>query len=426
MFMHKMSAIDILKDLIAIDSVNPFKTIIKEGKEIGIGNEEKIAEYLEEKLISNGFIVKRQIVQEETSAVKDRKEIRVPERYNLLASKGQGEKSLLFYGHMDTVDVKEGWETNPFEAVIKTENGKQIVYGLGANDMKGGLAAILLAIENEDVSNYQLKVAFVCDEEFWSYGTVKLLESDFLDDVTLAISPEIGDFSRKTANQAIVLGRMGRSEYLFEITGVACHGAQSRINKESVNAVHESVKLQQHIINYCNSNAKTFSHEEISITNSAYISHHQGGKAILSVPDKASFVLDRSFVMNENPESELFILKKIVAEAYEKKIIDSRTIVSVKLRNRPTPACKPYFFPPEHKAVKFVTQCVGSITHNHEYGIGYSVADENRLAEKGIPAIVVGPLGSRSHAPQEWVDLESVSNLVIIYKKIINNFRSYE
>src|SRR3989344_8231254 len=165
-----MKVIKLLKEIIAIDSTNPFKTVIKDGKEIGIGNEGKIADYLEQKLIASGFKVSRQIVQEATNVNYKGNIIEIPERYNLLASKGQGEKSLLFYGHMDTVDVKEGWKTNPFEAVIKTENGKQIVYGLGANDMKGGLAAILLAIENEDVSNYQLKVDFVCDEEFWSYG----------------------------------------------------------------------------------------------------------------------------------------------------------------------------------------------------------------------------------------------------------------
>ena len=112
-----MSAMNLLKELIAINSVNPFKTVVKDGKEIGIGNEEKIAEYLENKLIASRFNVKRQIVQEETSAVKDGKEISVPKRYNLLASKGAGNKSLLFIGHMDTVDVKEGWKTNPFEAM---------------------------------------------------------------------------------------------------------------------------------------------------------------------------------------------------------------------------------------------------------------------------------------------------------------------
>jgi len=292
--------------------------------------------------------------------------------------------------------------------------------------MKGGLATILAGVDSENINDYVLKIAFVCDEEFWSYGTVKLIESDFLNDVVLAISPEIGDFNRKTSNQAIVLGRMGRLEYLFDITGIACHGAQARTNKEAVNAVHESVKLQNYLIEYCKKSAKTFSYRDISITNSAYISNHYGGKATLSVPDKASFVLDRSFVMNENPELELDVLKKVVAEAYEKKIIDSRAIVSVNPRNRPTLACKPYFLVPEHKAVKFITNCVDAVVGNHEYGIGYSVADENRLAEKGIPSIVVGPLGSECHAPQEQVNVQSLINLTSIYKKIISNFRSYE
>ena len=421
-----MKVIEILKELIAINSVNPFKTVIKDGTEIGIGNEEKITEYLESKLISRGFSVKRQTVQDAATVHNENNLIKIPSRYNLLASKGSGKKSLLFIGHMDTVDIKEGWETNPFEGVIKNENGKQTLYGLGANDMKAGLAAILAAIDAEEIKDYTLKVAFVCDEEFWSYGAVKLLESDFLDDVILAISPEVGDFNRKNSNQAIVLGRMGRTEYIFEITGVACHGAKARINKDAVNAVHESVKLQQHVIDYCKKNAKTFSHGELSITNSSYISQHHGGKAILSVPDKASFILDRSFVINENSESELEILKSLVEEAYEKNILDSRTVVSVKQRSRPTPICKPYFFPPEHKAVKFVTECVDSAASNHEYGIGYSVADENRLAERGITSIVVGPLGSRSHSPQEWVNVESIITLVQIYKKIIKNFRDYQ
>src|SRR3989344_7233290 len=155
-----MKVIKLLKEIIAIDSTNPFKTVIKDGKEIGIGNEGKIADYLEQKLIASGFKVSRQIVQEATNVNYKGNIIEIPERYNLLASKGAGNKSLLFIGHMDTVDVKEGWKTNPFEAVIKAENGKQIIYGLGANDMKAGLAAILSAINTEEINGFIVKVAF--------------------------------------------------------------------------------------------------------------------------------------------------------------------------------------------------------------------------------------------------------------------------
>ena len=158
-----MKVIKLLKEIIAIDSTNPFKTVIKDGKEIGIGNEGKIADYLEQKLIASGFKVSRQIVQEATNVNYKGNIIEIPERYNLLASKGAGNKSLLFYGHMDTVDVKEGWETNPFQAVEKTVDGKQIICGLGANDMKGGLATILAGVDSENINDYVLKIAFVCD-----------------------------------------------------------------------------------------------------------------------------------------------------------------------------------------------------------------------------------------------------------------------
>ena len=50
---------------------------------------------------------------------------------------------MLFFGHTDTVDVKQGWESDPFAVTERVVNGQTRWYGLGANDMKAGLAAIL-------------------------------------------------------------------------------------------------------------------------------------------------------------------------------------------------------------------------------------------------------------------------------------------
>ena len=61
----------------------------------------------------------------------------------------------------------------------------------------------------------------------------------------------------------------------------------------------------------------------------------------------------------------------------------------------------------------------------HEYGIGFSVADENRLVKSGITTLVLGPRGSNSHSPQEWVDIKSVENLTKIYKSIGEKFGDY-
>ncbi|MEM0280788.1 MAG: M20/M25/M40 family metallo-hydrolase, partial [Desulfurococcus sp.] len=63
-------------------------------------------------------------------------------RFILLARIGSGEKVLQFNGHYDVVSPGEGWETPPFEPVVRDD----LVYGRGATDMKGGIASILTAL----------------------------------------------------------------------------------------------------------------------------------------------------------------------------------------------------------------------------------------------------------------------------------------
>jgi acetylornithine deacetylase/succinyl-diaminopimelate desuccinylase-like protein len=68
--------------------------------------------------------------------------------------------------------------------------------------------------------------------------------------------------------------------------------------------------------------------------------------------------------------------------------------------------------------VKKVTEIVDRAAGSHEYGIGMSVADENRIAEKGIPTLIVGPEGDGCHSPNEWVGVESLRKLERIYTRI--------
>jgi succinyl-diaminopimelate desuccinylase len=422
---NAMGVIKLLEELIAINSINPFKTVKIDGQEVGLGNEKEIVNFLYEQLIIAGFSVKRQLVQEEDFLINEvGQKVVVPARYNLLAEKGLGNKSLLFLAHVDTVDVKKKWNTNPFNATLRFIDGKERIYGLGSNDMKAGIAAILAATCEIDPQEFKIKVAFVVDEEFWSFGAIELIKSDFLEDVKAALVPEIGEAAVKTNHQKIILGRLGRTEYKFILSGYSVHGAQALNNKKAVNAVHESVKLQKIIIDYCHKCNKLFTCDNMSIMNSAFINFQKGGQGTLSIPDQAEFILDRSFVMNESMLEELSILRELVADAYNQGIIDHRVGVEIKER-RVTPAAGPYFISPDNTFVKLVTEHVKKVYGDYEYGIGYSVADENRIAELGIPVIVLGPEGNNSHSPNEWVDIESLKKLVITYKKICQNFVHY-
>ena len=139
----------ILENLVGINSVFP--------------QEKKVGDYLYSSLKDLGFDVIKQKV--------------MVQRYNILAQKGQGKNALLIFGHLDTVSItdKTKWKTDPF---VLTTNGDRL-YGLGAWDMKGGIASILTAVKDFEPNNYKLKLAFVVDEENYSLGMGVYFRSQF-------------------------------------------------------------------------------------------------------------------------------------------------------------------------------------------------------------------------------------------------------
>src|SRR5579863_3380817 len=98
-------------------------------------------------------------------------------RWNLIARRvGDGPGPCVhFNGHIDVVAPGEGWTTPPFDAVV--ENGR--VYGRGACDMKGGIAAAVVAVEALIDSGATLpgaiEISATGDEESGGYGGVAWL-----------------------------------------------------------------------------------------------------------------------------------------------------------------------------------------------------------------------------------------------------------
>src|SRR3989344_4586474 len=90
-------------------------------------SEKKTSTFLQSELKARGFNVTKQKVSKN--------------RHNIFAEKGKGTKSVLFYGHMDTVSVFDlkKWKTDPFKLTI---NGDK-AYALGASDMKSGISAFI-------------------------------------------------------------------------------------------------------------------------------------------------------------------------------------------------------------------------------------------------------------------------------------------
>lgn len=427
----KDRALETLRAMVAIPSVNPFRYFPRtEGAGYyGLGSEEQMNLFVEERLREAGFAVSRQELHPRKTVVVNGSEITVPARWNVLAvsypAVEWNGKSILFLGHTDTVDVKSGWTSDPFIVDERIVDGRQRWYGLGANDMKGGLAAILEAVREARAYRYAIKIAFVVDEEFYSFGAEALCESDFLDDVVLAIAPEIGDPSQagnsdSVSEQRVGIGRTGRVEYDIRITGAACHGVDAFISTDAINAVHESAKLQVEFIRYCQARKRVFRAHGTECLNSAYISHHSGGAPILSVPFQAAFVLDRILLPDESPDDEIASIREFVRNCQRSGTIDPRAEVSVAARPRPTTPCKPYICPLDVAEVDAVLRTIKESGNEISYFIGRSVADENRTAARGIPTLTIGPAGAGSHTSEEWVDPASILKLTDVFRRIIS------
>lgn len=427
-----METLQLLEEMVRIPSVNPFRYFPKPHGEgyLGLGAEREMNIFIEDQLRRAGFEVSRQILHPEESVMVDGTPIQVPARWNVLGTryptgKWNG-KSVLFFGHTDTVDVKHGWQSDPFSITRRTVNGQERWFGLGANDMKSGLAAVLNAAAQAHAQSYAIKVAFVVDEEFYSFGAEYLTHSDFLSDVVLAIAPELGDTLQDGASEAgsqqqIGIGRLGRVEYDFKVLGRACHGADAFIHAEAINAVHEAAKLQAALVTDCAAVRREFCAHGARAINSSYLSFHSGGQPMLSVPDKASFVLDRSFLPDESPDAELERLRQLVGTLQSEGIIDPRAKITVEPLPRPTSACKPYVCAPDHPEIQRAVKAVHEHSVGHSFRIGRSVADENRVAALGIPTLTIGPHGAGSHTNEEWVEPGSVLRIAAIFESLIRS-----
>lgn len=145
-------------DMISIRSVN--------------GHEAQMADYVANVLRELGMDPHYSYFEEDT--VRER-----PSVWSVLDS-GRPGKTVLLIGHIDTVGVSDRWKTDPF---TPTEfDGK--VYGRGAMDMKGGLAAILETLTyyaaHLDEINGKILACFVADEEGLSKGTYQLVAEDVI------------------------------------------------------------------------------------------------------------------------------------------------------------------------------------------------------------------------------------------------------
>ncbi len=365
---HIKYIIPLLKKLITIPSIS--------------GSEQELANYLVKYLSKYGFET------EEVSIPKCGPSILA---YHHFKTEG---KNILFYGHLDTVAPVEGWRYRPFKPTLT----KNALYGLGACDMKGGLASLIassIKLRQMDL-NGSLTLAFASDEELYSRGCDRLIRLGKFKKIDGAIVGE------PTGLSNLEISRHGRIVYDMTVKNRPIHA----LSKTDGNAIVDSSKI---ILNLEN-----LPIEKRYITILAVNSETE----FLSTPDVCRLLIHRQLKIGDTKKQALTQMKKLIED------LRLKSNVKIKFFKRPTPDMKPYVVSEKSRIVKTVENACLQVTgRKPRKAIGICVGDENYIANRArIPTVTLGPAGGNEHSPDEYVNLASLLDASNIYVKSAEAF----
>lgn len=367
-----MNQLELLARLINIQSVFP--------------NENELSLYIEKLLEQWGFIVERVVTQGRTS---------------LVATSGQANRYLGFYGHLDTVPPAKDYARDPFEMVV--EDG--IARGLGVCDMKGGLSCILMLGRFAVEKRLPVKLIFGVDEEDISRGAHSLVDSGLLADIELLVVAESGQIEDYSQPVSVVYGRKGRCVLKCEITGVKAHAAESGKGR---NAIEDAAKLVRLV-----GEAELEAHPKLGKTQFV-VQEINAIADSFSIPDRCTITYSVLSAPGMTVDKARDMIEQL-AFSHGIKVVVSPA-------ERETPYGEAYELPLSHPTVNRVVEKVIAPLGVTPLYTG-SVADENVFAHRlNIPVLTVGPIGGGDHTADEWLRVDSLQSVVDVFKNILMTF----
>ena len=370
-------------DMISINSVN--------------GHEAAMADYVANVLREIGMDPHYSYFDEDTARER-------PSLWSVLDS-GRPGKTVLLIGHLDTVGVSDRWDTDPF---VPTEiDGK--VYGRGAMDMKGGLAAILETLTyyaaHRDTFRGKILACFVADEEGLSKGSYQLVAEDVIH-ANYAIMGEC-------RYDNVAVGFRGR--YSFEVTvhGQTAHA--SHYPEVGENALISGGRLAAAI-----EALPTLQHPHLKHGTWCVRYMEGGDPGTLVVPERCYIFVDRYVVPGETDKT---CIDQILGAARE---LGLEGKVDVRLKSRKSPYMQSFALE-DHRLVRTLQAQFRAVT-GEDLPCAYdaSVCDSNILAVTlGIPTVTFGPSGGNMHGDNEYGYAWQVKNCGEIYRctvaELLNN-----
>ncbi len=320
---------------------------------------------------------------------------------------------LLYNGHMDTVSVSDpaSWARDPYGAQI--EDG--VLYGLGACDMKGALAALVYGAKALIDAGIQLAgelcvVGVVQEEPCEGLAMQVLIEEE-------GIRPDFVVLGEPT-DLHINCGQRGRTEMKVTVRGRSCHASTPRQGR---NAIYDAARL-------------IFGVELLApqLADDAFLG--QGSIAVTqiessaasrnAIPDACTFYIDRRLTLGETEAKALAEIEGIIArERVEAKVnvseYQATSYTGYECRARE-------YYPPwaldqDHPLVQATARAIRE-TLGYRPGIGqwaFSTDGVYTMGRASIPTVGFGPGEERfAHTVDDQIRLADVVDAARVYARL--------
>lgn len=368
------ASIRLLSDLVALPSVNPMgRTSL--GPDYLEG---RVSDYLEKWFRDLGVAVTREPI--------------APGRDNVVAKykAPRSSRTILFDVHQDTVPA-DGMTIPPFDPAIR--EGR--LYGRGACDIKGGMAAMMTAfarlVRERPADSASVILACTVDEEFTHIGSSKLAEQVQGVDVAVVAEPTKLD---------IVDRHKGAVRWKIRTRGVACHSSTPNLGE---NAIYRMAKVVEALADHATVLAKS-APDPVLGPPSLSVGRIEGGISVNVVPDRCEVEIDRRMIPGETSEG--------CRELVRRAILDRLGSLDA-IEFLPPWVVMPTLVPLEqtsHRWIEALSEAIERVGGRRPrvLGVPYGT-DGGPLGESGLPCFVLGPGDiAQAHTKDEWVEIDQI------------------
>ena len=399
-------AIEILKELISIPTVNP------PGYEY-----KRCSEMLAKRIGEIGFEVELIEIPEDYV---DKHYPYSPQhrgypRYIVYARRGSGGRVLHFNGHYDVVPPGSGWTRDPFTPVIEGDR----IYGRGSTDMKGGIAATIAALKKIRDSgigkNLTIEAVFVPDEESGGVGTRYYVEN-------AKKIPEYVVIAEPSTSSKLIIGHKGLVRGVVSIYGKQVHASAPWLGENAFLKASELALKFMEI--YSPILRSRVTKAPVEVSEAAHPTINLGGYAESlsrkdnTVPGEFVFSFDRRVIPEEDVDRVVEELKSSFEKA--SKAVGARYGIKI------LSAVPPSITPQESLIINIARTCAEKKTGKSP-GIFISIGrnDSVYYRLKGSEVITLGPgVEGVAHTPDEYNSIGEIERAIDLYLCIARSLDS--